>query len=600
MSTTYCNTLIYLIMKKLSFKKHFMLIKKKYIIIGLIILLLISAVMFFSIDLAYGKVFPNFKIGGVNVSSMSTSEAEKTLSNKFIVSEPLELVTKEKKFDLKLEDVDFEYDIQKSVANAYGYYRKGDIYVYIKGFINSLFSPHEFKILFNYNKEKLNGLILAIAAQVEDEPVYPSAHIENGEIIINPGDKGTCVDKDRLIKDIEKEILNNEFKPIPVKIDEINPALDNNQISKFRTLAETLSNKSIVFNLEDQKITSEANDILKLIDYQGQIKDSELSSFVNTFSQNHNRIPQNSVFIYDQGKVEEFIPSKSGVKINNKILSETLSSEITKLIDSPLDSIEIEVDYEKISPEITNDQVNNLGINELIGKGSSNFRGSISSRIHNIGVASNVFNGTLVKPDEILSFNNILGDVSESTGYQKAYVIKDGQTVLGDGGGVCQVSTTLFRAALNAGLPIIERRAHAYRVTYYEQGYPPGLDATVYAPTTDLKIKNDTPGHLLIQTVYDPASAKLDFEIYGTNDGRISAITDPVITSTTPPPEDLYIDDPTLPQGEIKQIDWKAWGAKVYFDYSVERNGEIIFEKTFYSNFQPWQAKYLRGTAPVN
>ena len=119
-----------------------------------------------------------------------------------------------------------------------------------------------------------------------------------------------------------------------------------------------------------------------------------------------------------------------------------------------------------------------------------------------------------------------------------------------------------------------------------------------FIPSFGLKFKNDTPGHILIQTLYSPKTASVVFEIYGTNDGRISTITKPVVTNVTPPPEDLYTDDPNLPTGEIKQIDYKAWGAKVWFDYEVKKNGEIIYEKRFYSNYQPWQAKFLRGTGP--
>ena len=99
----------------------------------------------------------------------------------------------------------------------------------------------------------------------------------------------------------------------------------------------------------------------------------------------------------------------------------------------------------------------------------------------------------LIPPGGTISYNEIVGDISAATGYQPAYIIKDGRTILGDGGGVCQVSTTLFRAGLSAGLPILERHPHAYRVHYYEEGgYKPGLDATVFAPGVDLKMKNDT------------------------------------------------------------------------------------------------------------
>jgi len=203
----------------------------------------------------------------------------------------------------------------------------------------------------------------------------------------------------------------------------------------------------------------------------------------------------------------------------------------------------------------------------------------------------------LIAPAEVFSFNQALGEVSDKTGYKPAYVIKEKKTILDDGGGVCQVSTTLFRAALAAGLPIEERHAHAYRVSYYEQGgFGPGLDATVYAPKIDLKIKNDTPAYILIQTKVDTKNAILTFELYGTSDGRKAIVGKPRVWDQVPPPPDLYQDDPTLPKGEVKQVDFAAWGARTAFDWKVERNGETLQNRTFYANFQPWQAIYLRGT----
>lgn len=214
-------------------------------------------------------------------------------------------------------------------------------------------------------------------------------------------------------------------------------------------------------------------------------------------------------------------------------------------------------------------------------------------------LAASKFNGVLVKPGETFSFNDVLGDVSAYTGFQQAYVIKEGKTVLGDGGGVCQVSTTLFRAIINAGLPVVERAAHAYRVGYYEQDSPPGFDATVYSPSPDLKFKNDTPGYILIQTSVDLNKLSLVFELYGTNDGRVASVSKPTITNQSPPPPNLYQDDPTLPVGTVKQIDFAAWGATVSFNYTVEKDGQVAYQKTFVSNFRPWQAVYLRGTGPA-
>jgi vancomycin resistance protein YoaR len=266
------------------------------------------------------------------------------------------------------------------------------------------------------------------------------------------------------------------------------------------------------------------------------------------------------------------------------------------LSGSDAKTLDLNIPVAKTLPDITTDQVNNFGIKQLIGRGTSTFYHSIPGRVHNVALASSRLNGTLVKPGETFSFNQALGDVSAFTGYQQAYIISEGKTILGDGGGVCQVSTTLFRALLNAGLPIMERQAHAYRVSYYEQGFPPGLDATVFSPSPDLKFVNDTPAYILIEAKADTKNFSLVFELYGTDDGRIATISKPLITNIIAPPEDKYQDDPTLPTGIVKQIDYKAWGAKVTFNYRVVRDGVDLINKTFISNYKPWQAIYLKGT----
>lgn len=307
---------------------------------------------------------------------------------------------------------------------------------------------------------------------------------------------------------------------------------------------------------------------------------------------------EDALFKFSGGKVTAFKPSVNGLSLNQdkaKNLILTYLSDVgekKKDISQSLISLPVEI----AKPEVTTESSNNLGLKDLLGVGESRFAGSITGRIHNIELAASRLNGRLIAPGEIFSFNNALGDVSAATGYQSAYIIKDGRTVLGDGGGVCQVSTTMFRAALNSGLPIVERWAHSYRVSYYEQGFPPGIDATVFDPSNDLKFKNNTPAYILIQAKTDTAKKELSFSLYGTSDGRIAELTKPVILSTTPPPPDLYQDDPTLPVGTVKQVDWKAWGAKVNFDYKVTRDGKVLFQKSFFSNYQPWQAVFLRGT----
>lgn len=311
--------------------------------------------------------------------------------------------------------------------------------------------------------------------------------------------------------------------------------------------------------------------------------------------------PENALFEFQKGKVVAFKPAKTGQFVDKNEVLRLFQSKLELLAREATSDSQIALPLPVLpkEPSINTEQANNWGITESIGKGESYFRGSIPGRIHNIALAASRINGILIPPGEIFSFNKALGDISAATGYKQAYVIKQGRTVLDDGGGVCQVSTTLFRAALNSGLPISERHAHSYRVGYYEQnGWKPGFDATVYAPNYDLKIKNDTPTYILIQAGTDTKNSKLTFELYGKKDGRTVELSPVKLWDFKPAPPDLYQDDPTLPTGTVKQVDWANPGVKATFDYAVKREGEEIFKKTFFSNFVPWQAVYLRGTGP--
>ena len=324
---------------------------------------------------------------------------------------------------------------------------------------------------------------------------------------------------------------------------------------------------------------------------------TNMKKLIQPITENVYKEPVNALFNFQDGRVITFRPSNNGQEVDLKAMENEIAAKIFSIVSSrEPQTVTIAISLKTTKPEITTDKVNDLGITELIGEGRSLFQGSIPNRIFNITLASTRLNGILVAPNETFSMAKALGDVSSFTGYKQAFIIQNGRTILGDGGGVCQVSTTLFRAALNAGLPIIERNAHSYRVGYYEQDSPPGIDASVYVPTVDFKFTNDTNHHILIQTTIDPVYQQLSFQLYGTKDGREVIIGKPVITGQAPAPAPLYQDDPTIQKGQLKQIDFAAVGANVYFTRQVSKNGKVIISDKFVSNYRPWQAVYLRGT----
>lgn len=322
----------------------------------------------------------------------------------------------------------------------------------------------------------------------------------------------------------------------------------------------------------------------------------KLAILLNPLSKQINKDPVNAVFDFTNNRVTTFKPSTNGAGVDINKLNDKIVSYAPSIFDSNIKIINITIPVKVLEPKITTESVNNLGIKELLGEGHSLFFHSIPGRVFNINLAASRVNGVLVAPGDTFSFDQALGDVSAFTGYQQAYVIQNGKTVLGDGGGVCQVSTTFFRALLRAGLPIIERHAHAYRVGYYEEDSPPGIDATIFTPTVDLKFKNDTGHYILIQSAVDLDNLSLAFYLYGTKDGRTVSMTQPVVTNQTPAPPPLFQDNPSLPKGTTQQTDFAANGASVYFTRTVSKNSKVIISDKFVSNYQPWQAIYQVGT----
>jgi vancomycin resistance protein YoaR len=243
-----------------------------------------------------------------------------------------------------------------------------------------------------------------------------------------------------------------------------------------------------------------------------------------------------------------------------------------------------------------------IGVTELIHEESSYFYGSSSARVQNITQAASRFHGLLVAPGETFSMAKALGNISLDTGYTEALIIYGDQTIQGVGGGVCQVSTTLFRAAFFSGFPIVERHAHAYRVYYYEKvagnsidSSLAGLDATVYVPVVDFKFSNDTPYWLLMETYVNPSYSSITWKFYSTKDGRTVNWDTSGLQNVVDAPDPLYTENADLPMGEVKQVDWEADGADITVHRTVSRGDQVINQDTFSTHYEAWQAKYEYG-----
>lgn len=249
------------------------------------------------------------------------------------------------------------------------------------------------------------------------------------------------------------------------------------------------------------------------------------------------------------------------------------------------------------------DNLNDLGLEEHLVSGSSSFAGSSETRYLNILAAANTISYKMVGPGESFSFNAMLGPISLDAGFVEGSIIQGDWTASDLGGGVCQVSTTVFRAALMAGFKFEEWYAHGWRLAFYEaDGSPPGMDAAIYQPNTiyeyekDLVFVNPLDSWLMLMMVVenDTVSAHL----YGTSNGWQVEVFEPRISEPKDPGEPVERENPDLPQGERKRVQMARPGYTVYLRRKVTAtDGTVISDGDFVSDYRPQPEAWEVGPA---
>lgn len=586
----------------------------KAVIVTSLLIIIPGMVLFFFRD----RVYPGIFVADINLTGLRADQAEQKLNQvytkranrKFEFSYPQQASgSAREKFTIDLKSAGGQPDFDKLVEKAMSY---GHKVVYLP--------PKHLSIETNLDSI-LNDQITAIAREVDIPAINSQLKFSAAEINVTPSQEGLVLDQQALKDSFQNYLSGGNPPPDTLPLKTVKPKIDYDSALRIKSRLDELKVSPLTLHYKTWQFSLDLPTILALIDLQKsdsrlasttifgedelsisaikigneqlmdaklKFNDQALKHYLQTeIAPAINQPVEEPLFQFDGSRVVEFRPPQTGQQLDLDASARNLSQAL-----STAKQTDVNLAVTTTNPK--NKLVNDMGITELLGEGVSHFSGSIENRIYNIGLAASKINGVLVVPDAEFSFDQTVGDITAATGYKQAYVIKSGRTVLDDGGGVCQVSTTLFRAILNAGLPITARTAHAYRVGYYEQGFPPGLDATIFYPSVDLKFKNDTGHYILIQSKVVGLSLYID--LYGTSDGRIAKISTPIVSSQTPPPAELRQDDPTLPKGTIKQVDWAAWGANVSFNRTVTRNGQTIIQETYRSNYRPWQAVYLVGT----
>jgi vancomycin resistance protein YoaR len=278
-------------------------------------------------------------------------------------------------------------------------------------------------------------------------------------------------------------------------------------------------------------------------------------------------------------------PEARGWKLDLKTAQSLLAEEVLRS-----DSAEVILPVIGDEPRIAAQTLPKLEGLALISEATTTYYGSSRERMTNVATATGKLDGYVVPAGQEFNFNEAVGPIELENGFAEALVISAGRTVKGVGGGVCQASTTAFRALYKAGLPVLERNQHAYRVHWYDPLI--GLDAAVYQPSLNMRMQNDTAGPLLIRTETLPGRTTV--RVYGQPTDRKVIISNASILSRTPHPPPAFEFDRTLPPGARKQVDWAEDGFRVRVTRTVIDAKGSKTDVTA-SDYRAWRAVYAVG-----
>ena len=563
-----------------------------------------------------GKIFPGITINGIGIGGMTIDDASIHLISNFslIPSGNISLWYEDARIEATPQQLGISLDWQSSINEAYSFGRKGSIAAWFAYQLSGNFAEHDIKPTIIFDQSVAASALTQISRQFDQPVVEASILMQGTQVSTEPGQAGKELNVSASLDQINIQIQEMNLQQIVLPITETTPQIMD--ASPYAAQAQEILNRSLTLYLPGETENTntvwqiKAEELAPMLTFEKlqqdgqislipQLKEDYLNAFLEELAQQIEIQTQNPRFIFNDstGKLDLLEPGTQGRLIDHEATKVNLQEALAQGQTSAAVATLVQ------QPEVSDTASGaDLGITELVHSESSYFYGSSEARIQNIKMAASQFHGLLVPPNSTFSMAAAMDEITLDNGYAEALIIYNGQTIEGVGGGVCQVSTTLFRAAFFSGFQITERHPHAYRVSYYEKtsgnqrnSNLAGLDATVYVPIIDLKFTNDTPYWLLMETYVDESSKRITWKFYSTWDGRSVDWDTTGPTDIEKPEEPLYKENPELEKGEIEQVEWEADGADVLVNRTVYRNDSFLFNDAFETHYEPWRAVYEYG-----
>ncbi len=587
---------------------------------GFIVFSVIVIVWMIGYQLAYaGKIFPGVSVAGVDISGLSPNDAALKLSQtlSYPITGKVLFRDADRVWVASPAELGMVFDPSASALAAYDFGRKGGLFSALSGQISARGLGTDVAPVVIFDQRVAYTYLQNIGSQVNQAVVEANLRVEGTNVVSEPGQLGRALNLDATLVYLAGQLQSFRDGEVPLVIQETAPKLldvSSQAEAARRILSQPLTiavpnfregdpgpwtfDIPIVANMLAVNVVDNAG----VAEMQVGLDPNKLRASLNDLKVIVDQLPDNARFIFNDetGQIEPIAVSSIGRVMD-------VDASITAINDALLRGEHtVALSVAEQAPAVADTATGaELGVTQLIAEQTTYFYGSSAERIQNIVAAAERYHGLLVAPGETFSMGNELGDVSLENGFAEALIIYGGRTIKGVGGGVCQVSTTLFRTVFFAGFPVVERYSHAYRVSYYEMDASgsvdpdfAGLDATVYFPLVDFKFQNDTPNWLLMETYVNVSARTITWKLYSTSDGRSVTWETTGPSNVVPPPPPLFEENPEFKVNQISQVDYAAQGADVTVDRTVWRGGQVYFSDQFITHYEPWQAvcQYGPGT----
>lgn len=576
---------------------------------------------------AYGKLydgvfFPGARVLGVRLDGMKRSEASEAVSKAVDAALQKGLVFKYRGQEVVLPattlganaDVSrdlISYDIERALDDAFRLGRRDGWFGNAVERMRLRVVPKAAETDVVVDRASitagLQDLLKKELTPALDAKLVADTSVSPPRIGVEAERTGVTLVADAALDELERQARRLEFRPIDLSDRIMQPALSRSDVEPMASRAEDwLRRPTLSLIHEEDAFPVPTSTLAGWLSVTGTRGDLEVTfdpaSFaedVRTLAEGVEQEAKNGRLVITDGKIESFVSGTQGRTIDVDALRRDILDHWPASSTFALPVIVTQGSLEGEDPE-------RLGIKELLGVGKSNFSGSPPNRRKNIALGAQKVNGTIIMPGEEFSLLTTLGPVDGAHNWLPELVIKGNETKPEYGGGLCQIGTTTFRGAISAGLPIVERRNHSYRVRYYE---PAGTDATIYEPKPDFRFRNDTAHAVLINAYLKGDDAF--FEFWGTKDGRkatytgvkeVTSVDDlkPRIYNVTSPPPMKLIETLDLPPGKKKCTESAHAGADAEFTYTVTYPSGEVKEEVFRSHYRPWQAVCLIGVEKLS